>query len=755
MSAELRISVIATVRNDAPGTRALLEALLGQTRRPDEIVIVDGGSTDGTQAMLAAFDPAGIPFRWFIAPDVNIATGRNRAITVAEHDLLACTDAGCVPDSTWLEELVAPFADPQVQVVGGGYRISARSPLERVVGLLTMPGELKPIDPLRFNPSARSLAFRKSAWQRAGGFPEWLTTAEDTLFACKLRRNRENYVYADHAVVHWRPRTSWSAVWRQFRNYARGEAHIGRAGGLAFWKRRYLLAGASALVAALAALAGNTMLPVLGVATALFAVVGPCHARAAAVVRRTTRWTDYARALWVSHWVTLAAFRGHRLGTRDAAHDPHMYVSRLRDYWGAASLTDCPPWTMSRPPVPHTLIVSWHWPPQRRASTQVLANLFAAAPRAPFLVLTRSLPGEIQDPLAEPPLPVQRLPWPLPDDRERLLATWLASILVCARMVLRARRLHRETPFQRILGVYPHRWSLLAAWLTARLLGVPLVAYMHDLCAETLITRNRLKRAFWTLVDRAALRSAFLIATPTREFALHYRSRDAQESWVLPHCNAAAPSPAASDETQPGGRLHVLYAGNVYQAHEAAVAALCAAQAHVDGVELEFLCRPNRVVPADRCKWVDQTHAQAALQRADVAVVALAANSPYPREVMGCFPSKIVDYLAAGKPILAIVPPGCFVDRFVRTTGCGVSVTTESPTDIARVLGLLTDGRARREMAACARRVSGELDARTWMAEFSARLALGAPIDPSTPPFPAESGRGTPYPTSTTAARSA
>ena len=752
-----RISVIATVRNDLAGTRSMLEALVGQTRAPDEIVIVDAGSTDGTQEFLASFDAEGVAFRWIEDNGLNIAAGRNRAIAAARHDVIACTDAGCVPDATWLEELTAPFTDADVMVVGGGYRVSARAALERVVGLLTMPGELKPLDPLRFNPSARSLAFRRAAWERAGRFPDWLYTAEDTLFACKLRRNRERYLLAEHAVVRWQPRTNWLAVWRQFRNYARGEAHIGRgADATRFWKRRYAVAGAGLLASIVGAALGLKCLPTLGLLAAAGGLVGPVHRRARAVARRTHRSGDYVHALALSHWIALASLRGHRMGTRDIQGAPHTYLTRLREYWGAAPVSDCPPWNILHPPIPRTLVVTWHWPPTRRASTQVLANLFAAADAGAFRILTRGLETNERDPLEPPAITAQRLPWTRPNDRDGTLGNWFASIAMTVWMVTTARRLHQDTPFQRILGVYPHRYSLLAAWLTSRWLGVPLVAYMHDLCAETLITQNRLKRGFWTFVDRHALRSAFLVAVPTREFALHYRSRGVLETWVLPHCNPEGVMARIPEPPRPTPTLRVLYAGNLYQAHEDAVRALLHAADALDNVELEFLCPPNRVVPAERTRWVDRAEAQESIRAADVVVVALSGNTPYPREVMGCFPSKIVDFLAAGRPILAIAPAHSFVDRFVRTTGCGVSVTSQSPGDIARVLLQLADASARQEMSAAALRVSAELEAEKWMHHFSIRLGLGAPVDPSSPPFPDENAatRSEP-PVAATADRSA
>jgi hypothetical protein len=70
------VAVIATVLNEAGAIEALLESLAGQTRRPDEVVIVDGGSRDGTAGRLAAWAATGrLPLRVIVQPGCNISQG--------------------------------------------------------------------------------------------------------------------------------------------------------------------------------------------------------------------------------------------------------------------------------------------------------------------------------------------------------------------------------------------------------------------------------------------------------------------------------------------------------------------------------------------------------------------------------------------------------------------------------------------------------------------------------------------------------
>ncbi|MGD8519103.1 MAG: glycosyltransferase, partial [Anaerolineae bacterium] len=55
----MKVSVIATVLNERDAIERLLQSFETQTRRPDEVVIADGGSTDGTLAVLSAWSAAG------------------------------------------------------------------------------------------------------------------------------------------------------------------------------------------------------------------------------------------------------------------------------------------------------------------------------------------------------------------------------------------------------------------------------------------------------------------------------------------------------------------------------------------------------------------------------------------------------------------------------------------------------------------------------------------------------------------------
>lgn len=237
----MKVSIIATVKNEGEALRPLLDSIIDQTRPPDEVVICDGGSTDDTQLILDEYREW-LPLRVVVAPGSNISQGRNRAIGEATGDIIAGTDAGVVLSPTWLEEIVAPFTEPSVQVVGGWFEADPYTDFEVVMGSTVLP-TVNDIDPATFLPSSRSVAFRKSAWQGVGGYPEWLEHSEDLVFDMALREQYGPFAFAPEAVVYFRPRPNLRSFYRQYYAYARGD---GKAN---LWLRRHIVRYGTYLVA--------------------------------------------------------------------------------------------------------------------------------------------------------------------------------------------------------------------------------------------------------------------------------------------------------------------------------------------------------------------------------------------------------------------------------------------------------------------------------------------------------------------------
>ena len=241
-----RTALVATVKNEARSLDALLESVLRQTVQPDEIVIVDGGSTDGTWEMLQRWTER-LPLRTHVLPEAGIGAGRNHAIRVTSAEVVAVTDAGVRLDERWLEHLLADLSD-DVDVVSGFFRPDAGTVFELAMGATVLP-DVEDIDGARFLPSSRSVLFRRAAWERVGGYPEWLDYCEDLVFDLALLRAGCRFVFAPRALVWFRPRGTFTSFFWQYYLYARGD------GKADLWRTRHAIRYATyAMIAALVAI---------------------------------------------------------------------------------------------------------------------------------------------------------------------------------------------------------------------------------------------------------------------------------------------------------------------------------------------------------------------------------------------------------------------------------------------------------------------------------------------------------------------
>jgi glycosyltransferase involved in cell wall biosynthesis len=270
------ISLVCTVKNEADNIAALLDSMLAQTRRPDEIVVNDCGSSDDTAAIVEGYIARGHPIR-LVRGGHNIPSGRNNAIRHARGAIIACTDAGLTLDPRWLAEICGPIERGEAAVVGGFYRAAPQSRFELALAA-TNYREAGEIDPQTFLPFGNSVAFRREAWEYVGGYPEWASHCEDVLFDMALKRAGVRFAFAPGAVVHFRPRESLRAFARQYYLYARGD------GAADLWRKRHALRYATYL-GALALLLLGARQPALLLLHLLGAL-----AYSAAPLRRLRRW---------------------------------------------------------------------------------------------------------------------------------------------------------------------------------------------------------------------------------------------------------------------------------------------------------------------------------------------------------------------------------------------------------------------------------------------------------------------------------
>jgi glycosyltransferase involved in cell wall biosynthesis len=247
---EIGVSLCMTVKNEAHVLDRLAADLRAQTVKPDEIVVTDGGSTDGTverlREVLGEFEEV----RVIAMPGANIAAGRNRAIAEARGEVVLVADAGLRLPPRWVEGLSAAVREEGVDVAFGYVLSEPENDFEFALAAVTRPLK-EEIDSGTYPVSGGCAGFRAELFTRYQ-YPEWLDYGEDMHLYLRWRRDGVGMVHVAAADAGFRPRPDVGAFFRQYFNYARGDGEAGMWGA-----RHGLRAGAYAV---LVVAVGNALL---------------------------------------------------------------------------------------------------------------------------------------------------------------------------------------------------------------------------------------------------------------------------------------------------------------------------------------------------------------------------------------------------------------------------------------------------------------------------------------------------------------
>ena len=276
----MKVSVIVPVRDEEHSIRELLDSLLKQTRPPDEIVITDGGSVDATPQIIDEYIQQGAPVRLLRAGPALPGRGRNLGAAAAQFEWLAFTDAGIRLNRDWLETLVARAAqDAVVDIVYGSWEPVTDTFFKECAAIAYVPPP-SPRDGIVARPRfIASTLLKREAWEKVGGFPEDLRSAEDLLFMDRLEAAGYRAVFEPRAQVHWNLRPTLGATFKRFLVYSRNNI---RAGLFRQWQATIVFRYAMLLVLLVLALLVDAWWVLVPVAAWLLMLV----ARAAVSIRR-------------------------------------------------------------------------------------------------------------------------------------------------------------------------------------------------------------------------------------------------------------------------------------------------------------------------------------------------------------------------------------------------------------------------------------------------------------------------------------
>ncbi len=226
---KITVSFIATIFNEEKTLSRLLDSVLSQSILPEEVIIVDGGSTDETENILKEYSPLfkekEIEYQYLIKKG-NRSVGRNEAIKRAKNPFILISDAGCELEKDWVKEMKKSFVEEENEVVAGYYQGKSFSAFQDALipFVLVMPDR---VDESHFLPATRSMGIKKKVWEKSGGFSEKYSHNEDYEFANRLKKKGVNFVFNKRAIVYWYPRTSIKQSFIMFWRFAYGDAESG------------------------------------------------------------------------------------------------------------------------------------------------------------------------------------------------------------------------------------------------------------------------------------------------------------------------------------------------------------------------------------------------------------------------------------------------------------------------------------------------------------------------------------------------
>lgn len=225
------VSVIIPVYNDPVRLKTCLHVLEEQTypKNRYEVLVVDNGSAESIEPIVAEFKQTRASFE--VRPGSFIA--RNTGITLARGEVLAFTDADCLPDPDWIERGIKRLLNtPNCGIVGGRVDLFFKN-LDHPTAVelydwVTYLDQKSHIEKQNFSATANLFTF-KHVFEHVGLFAgnrNSLDDSDDKEWGQQVAASGYALIYADDVRVAHPARYSFTQLLAKERRVARGTAAV-------------------------------------------------------------------------------------------------------------------------------------------------------------------------------------------------------------------------------------------------------------------------------------------------------------------------------------------------------------------------------------------------------------------------------------------------------------------------------------------------------------------------------------------------
>ena len=194
-----------------------------QNRKPDEIIIVNGGGENDCQDTLEKWRKIFPQLKIIKTKNKNLATSRNVGLPHCSGDLILQTDDDARPFPNWIEEMIkAHKNNPDCGVIGGKVIDASQGNfLSRIADIATFPNH-------NSTQKVRSVAgvnssYKKEVIEQVGEYDETLFRGEDVDYNWRAIQNGWNVLFCPEIKVKHLHRPSWKGLFQQHFMY--GRAH--------------------------------------------------------------------------------------------------------------------------------------------------------------------------------------------------------------------------------------------------------------------------------------------------------------------------------------------------------------------------------------------------------------------------------------------------------------------------------------------------------------------------------------------------
>lgn len=228
MASFFPVSLVIPVFNEARTIASLIEAIQSQTRLPDEVIFVDGGSADQTASLIKELTVGNQRYRLIEAGRAMPGKGRNIGTAAAKYEWIAYTDAGITLDKDWLKHLVEAAQYDHADIVYGNFSPVIHTVFDKAATIVYVPAQKYTGIRGRVLPSS---LWKKTVWESLEGFPDWRAT-EDLIFMDKAEKAGYKIAETSKAMMYWQLRPDFSSTFQKFDLYSKYNVWAGRQ---AYW----------------------------------------------------------------------------------------------------------------------------------------------------------------------------------------------------------------------------------------------------------------------------------------------------------------------------------------------------------------------------------------------------------------------------------------------------------------------------------------------------------------------------------------